>query len=183
MAETYLKLEDWSATKTKILADNTLQARSASSGRRMELELRNRLMLLTHPQIQLAAHGMTDERIAIAWLAAMKGSQFIFAFAANALRSKISQLDPVLRPSDYEAFFTDQSAVSSKVAALTTSSMIKIRSTVFTMACDAGLGRRMRNELQLQRPLIPTAVETAIIADSPQWLAGFLVPDEEKTFR
>jgi hypothetical protein len=145
----------------------------------MERELRQRLMHLTPAQLQLAAHGMSDERAAIAWLSAMKASGFIFAFAADVLRSKLALLDPILRASDYEAFLINQSAAHPEVASLTPTSRVKIRSVLFSMVCEAGMATRAKNELHLVRPLVPPAVHAAIVADSPRWLAGFLVPDAE----
>jgi hypothetical protein len=71
----------------------------------MERELRQRLMRLTSAEIHLAAYGIVEERTAIAWLAALKASSYIHAFASEVLRGKLSSLDPVLRASDYEAFW------------------------------------------------------------------------------
>jgi hypothetical protein len=63
---------DWARTKATVLERNALQARSASSGKRLESELRQRLQRLTAPQIQLLAQGTSDERRAMAWLAVLK---------------------------------------------------------------------------------------------------------------
>ena len=179
VAEAYGETKEWTAARSRVLAANSLQARSPSSARRMERELRQRLMHLTPAQLQLAAHGMSDERAAIAWLSAMKASGFIFAFAADVLRSKLALLDPILRASDYEAFLINQSAAHPEVASLTPTSRVKIRSVLFSMVCEAGMATRAKNDLHLVRPLVPPAVHTAIVADSPRWLAGFLVPDAE----
>jgi hypothetical protein len=179
VAQAYEETRDWKAAKTQVLAANSLQARSPASARRMERELRQRLMHLSPEQMSLAAQGMSDERTAIAWLAAMKASGFIFAFAADQLRGKLALLDPVLRASDYEAFLINQSAAHPEVALLTQTSRAKIRSVLFSMVCDAGMATRQGSELRIQRPWVPPAVHAAILADSPRWLAGFLVPDGE----
>jgi hypothetical protein len=179
VAEAYLQTASWDAAKTQVLAANSLQARSPASAIRMERELRQRLMHLTADQLSLAAHGMTDERIAISWLAAMKASGFIFTFAADLLRSKIALLDPVLRASDYEAFSINQIAAHPEVGMLSPLTRTKIRTVLFSMVCEAGIATRAGPELRLQRPLIPPAARTAILADSQRWLSGFLVPDQE----
>ncbi len=136
-------------------------------------------MRLTPKEIDLSAHGILEERTAIAWLAALKSSTYIFAFASEVLRGKLSSLDPVLRASDYESFFENQSAIHPGLHSLTVSSRSKVRSTLFTIVCEAGLGRRAGRELRIQRPILPPKVQLAILADSPRWLAGFLVPDSE----
>jgi len=179
MADAYLTCEDWDVAQKKVLAGNLLQARSPASARRMERELRQRLIHLTPAQIRLAAHGMTDERTAIGWLAAMKGSRFIYAFASDILRAKLALLDPVVRASDYEAFILNQIAAHPDLASLTASSRAKIRSVLFSMVREAGMGLPGRSELRVQRPLVPPAVLNAIRSDSKLWLAGFLVPDSE----
>ncbi len=179
VAEAYLQTSSWDAAKAQVISANSLQARSPSSALRMERELRQRLMHLTPEQLRLAAHGMTDERTAIAWLAAMKASGFIFAFAADVLRTKLALLDPVLRASDYEAFLIDQCAAHPEVGKLTPTTRTKIRSVLFSMVREAGIGAQSGRELRLQRPLIPPAVHAAILADSPRWLTGFLIPDQE----
>lgn len=179
LAEAYLKTGSWTSAKSWVLSTNALQARSPASAVRMERELRQRLMCLTPVQIELAAHGVSEERTAVAWLAAMKASSFIYAIAADVLRGKRSLLDPVLRASDYELFLSNQIAAHPEVAGLTPSSRSKIRSVLYSMLREAGIGLTAAGELRIQRPLVPPAVHAAIINDSPHWLAGFLVPDAE----
>jgi len=179
IAETFTRTGDWGATKERILATNALQARSPSSGIRMERELRQRLMHLTPGELDLAAHGNADERSAIAWLAALKSSSYIHSFAAEVLRGKLASFDPVLRASDYEAFVENQAAMHPEVRALTPSSQAKIRSVLMSMLCEAGIGQRLGRELRIGRPVLPASVYTTILQDSSSWLAGFLVPDAE----
>jgi len=145
----------------------------------MELELRKRLIHLTPVELQLAANGVMEERTAMAWLAALKSSTYIFSFAAEVLRGKLSSLDPVLRASDYETFFNNQSASHPEILATTVSTRAKVRSTLLKMVWEAGLGMRSGRELLIQRPMVVPSVHSAIIADSPRWLAGFLVPGSE----
>lgn len=179
IAEAYVATGSWTAAKARVLGTNSLQARSPSSAKRMECELRQRLMRLTPTQIDLAAHGIVEERTAIAWLAALKASSFIHAFASELLRGKLVSLDPVVRASDYETFFENQSAIHPEILGLTSSSRTKIRSVLLTMLREAGIGQREGRELRIHRPIVPVSVRAAIVADSPLWLAGFLVPDSE----
>lgn len=179
IAEAYLETFSWAEAKARVLSANALQSRSPASAKRMESELRQRLMRLTPSQIELAAHGNTEERSAIAWLAALKASRYIHAFAAETLRGKLSSLDPVLRASDYERFFENQSAMHPAVLALTPSSRAKVRTVLLTMLREAGIGLRAGRDLLIQRPVLPPSVYSAVLADSVDWLAGFLVPDSE----
>jgi hypothetical protein len=179
VAEAYLHTGSWEAAKARVLESNALQARSPSSAVRMERELRQRLRRLTPAEIDLAARGIAEERTAIAWLAALKSSRYIYAFASETLRGKLSALDPVLRASDYEAFFENQSAIHPEIRRLTAATRTKVRTMVLTMVREAGVGDRAGRELRIHRPLLPPAVHGAILDDSPHWLAGFLVSDSE----
>lgn len=179
IAEAYLQTGSWESAKEQVLSKNALQARSPSGAKRLERELRPRIMRLTPAEIELAAHGIVEERTAIAWLAALKASTFIHAFASEVLRGKLSSLDPVLRASDYEAFFENQSAVHPEILALTATSRTKVRNVLLTMLREAGIGQRSGRELRIHRPFVPPTVRAAILADSPHWFAGFLVSDSE----
>jgi hypothetical protein len=57
---------DWARTKAAVLGRNALQARSASSAKRLETELRQRLQCLTVPQLVLLAQCSSDQRSAMA---------------------------------------------------------------------------------------------------------------------
>lgn len=179
VAGAFLANGTWEAAKNQVLKANSLQARSPRSAKRLEGELRIRLRRLTPAQIHLAAAGNAEERVAIAWLAALKASSFIHGFASEVLRGKLSSLDPILRASDYETFFEDQGAIHPGIHSLTPSSRAKVRTVLLTMLREAGIAHRDGRNLRIQRPVISPAVLGAIVDDSPKWLAGFLVPDTE----
>lgn len=88
-----------------VLERNALQARSASSGKRLELELRQRLQQLQAAQLELLAKGTSDERSAMAWLAVLKRIPIAQELTRELLADKLSGLDPVLRRSDMTAFY------------------------------------------------------------------------------
>lgn len=179
VAEAFLETGSWAAARDQIIARNSLQLRSPASAVRMERELRQRLMHLTMAELTLAAQGNADERKAIAWLAAQKGSSFVYDFATDVLRGKLAALDPMLRASDYENFLTAQGAAHPEVLSLTPSSQTKIRSVLMTMLREAGIARNAGRNLHISRPVVPPSVYAAVLADAPHWLAGFLVPDSE----
>jgi hypothetical protein len=179
MAEHYLKTNDWPATRQWVLSTNALQCRSASSAVRLEVELRKRLNCLTPEQLGIMARATEDERIAMAWLAAMKQSVILFDFAAEVLREKLSLHDPVLRLSDYETFVDHQSAMHPALAGLSASSKYKIRQVHLKMLAEAGILQAGPGLGTIHRPVLSPGLFRVISADSPRWLAGFLVPDAE----
>jgi hypothetical protein len=170
---------DWARTKAAVLERNALQARSASSGKRLESELRQRLQGLTNPQLQLLAKGTSDERTAMAWLAVLKRIQIAADLASEVLMGKLSSLDPVLRRSDMAAFFEDRERDHPELAALAPSSQQKVRSALLQMVRDAGLlsGKAGKGGTlgTVQRPLLSPQVQELVASDDPALLAGFLL--------
>lgn len=113
---------DWGRTKTKVLERNALQARSASTGKRLESELRQRLQCLNTRQMELLAKGTSDERTAMAWLAVLKRIQIAADLSRQVLLAKLSSLDPVLRRSDMATFYEDCERDHPELTALAPSS-------------------------------------------------------------
>jgi hypothetical protein len=179
-AEIFLASDGWDAAKARILATNALQCRTATSAIRMEREMRQRLQLLTRPQLALLVEAPAEDRAAIAWLAACKHSAFVFDFAVMVLRDKLGVHDPVLRLSDYETFVELQSVSHLELGALTPSSKVKVRRVLFLMLTESGLiSPDTAATHRIHRPVLSPAVAQAIGADSPRWLAAFLVPESE----
>lgn len=170
---------DWSRTKAAVLERNALQARSASSGKRLESELRQRLQGLTIPQLQLLARGTSEERSAMAWLAVLKRIQIAADLSRDVLLEKLSSLDPVLRRSDMAAFYEDRERHHPELGALAPSSHQKVRSALLQMLRDAGLlaGKAGKGGTlgTVQRPLLSPQVQEVVTSDDPALLAGFLL--------
>ena len=162
-----------------MLERNALQARSASSGKRLESELRQRLQYLNARQMELLAKGTSDERTAMAWLAVLKRIQIAADLASEVLMGKLSSLDPVLRRSDMAAFYEDCERDHPELAALAPSSQQKVRSALLQMLRDAGLlsGKAGKGGTlgTVQRPLLTPQVQELVASDDPALLVGFLL--------
>lgn len=170
---------DWARTKAAVLERNALQARSASSGKRLESELRQRLQGLTNPQLQLLARGTSEERSAMAWLSVLKRIQIAADLTRDVLLQKLSSLDPVLRRSDVAAFYEERERDHPELAALAPSSQQKVRSALLQMLREAGLlaGKAGKGGTlgTVQRPLLSPQVQEMVASDDPALLVGFLV--------
>lgn len=178
-ADAYLACGTWTGARQQVLADNAFQSRSKKSLRRMEREIRLRLELLTKDQIALLAGGISEERAAIAWLAAIKYAALVREFAADVLRSKLADFDLVLRPSDYTNFIADRLPSHPELGKLTESSSRKVRNVLLLMLMEAGMIQKENRDRRITRPLQTQRVIDSIIADNAQFLAGFLWSDEE----
>jgi hypothetical protein len=170
---------DWARTKAAVLERNALQARSASSGKRLESELRQRLQCLNASQLQLLARGSSEERTAMAWLAVLKHIRIAADLTHQVLMGKLSGLDPVLRRSDMAAFYEDRERDHPELAALAPSSQQKVRSVLLQMLRDGGLlaGKAGKGGTlgTVQRPLLSPLVQEVVAGDDPALLAGFLL--------
>lgn len=170
---------DWGRTKTTVLERNALQARSASTGKRLESELRQRLQCLNARQMELLAKGTSDERIAMTWLAVLKRIQIAADLSRQVLLAKLSSLDPVLRRSDMATFYEDCERDHPELTALAPSSQQKLRSALLQMLRDAGLlaGKAGKGGTlgTVQRPVVSPQVQELVAGDNPALLAGFLL--------
>jgi len=180
VAEHYIAAgRDWNAARRSVIASNALQARSARSAKRLEIEIRRRLGALSEGQVTMLAGANAEDRAALAWLAVAKHVPFAFRFAADVLRDKLAEHDPVLRPSDYEGYVEAKSAAHPELVRLSPSSKGKIRQVLLNMLAEAGLVGKGRGEKRIHRPVLSPAVVQVITDDDPRWLAAFLVPESE----
>ncbi len=179
VAETFLSVGSWDLAKERILTTNALQVRTASSAIRLEREQRNRLSTLTRDQLDLLAHSHSEDRAAMAWLSIIKYSPFVFGFASEVLRAKLAAYDTGLRLSDYEDYSGLESVAHPALAALTDKSRAKLRQVLVRVLKEAGILGKGTDLGIVHRPVLSPAAVRAVSQDSPRWLAGFLVPDEE----
>lgn len=179
VADCYLNTGDWGTAKKRVLSENALQCRSSASSVRLERELRQRLQCLTEAEIVLLATSTSNERVLLAWLAAVKQSSFLFDFAAEELRFKLEMHDPVLRSSDYDRFVEEKSGPHPELSQLSESSSIKVRRVLLLMLREAGILHDGEDLGEIRRPVVPLAIAKAIRKDNARWLAAFLVPENE----
>ena len=179
IAQIHLEQGDWRKTRAAVLERNALQARSASTAKRLESELRQRLQQLNPSQLELLARGSSDERNAMAWLAVLKRIAIAFDLTRDVLARKLSSLDPVLRRSDVAGFYEACERAHPEVAALSASSQQKIRSTLLHMLRDAGLlaGKAGKGGTlgRVQRPLLSPRAHGLVEQEDPAFLGGFLL--------
>lgn len=178
-AQCYLSTGDWLLAKQQVLATNAFQVSNTNSAVRMEREIRQRISTLTHEQVEILVHATTEERTAMTWLAACKDIAFASDFTVEILREKWVAQDPVLRPSDYEEFIRLKSVSHAELSSLTEKSKQKVRQVLFHMLKEAGLLIKGEGWGTIQRPVLSTRVQRAIVMDDPRWLAVFLVTDAE----
>jgi len=180
-------LGDWSRTKAVVLERNALQTRSASTAKRLESELRQRLQRLTSPQLELLARGTSEERRAMAWLAVLKRIQIAADLTREVLMAKLGSQDPVLRRSDLELFFEGCERAHPELNRLAPSSQQKVRSALLQMLRDAGLlaGKAGKGGTlgTVQRASISPQAQDLVADDDPTLLECFLLSTRARRSR
>ena len=183
IARIYAEAGNWKQARVLVLERNALQTRSLSSAKRLESELRQRLRLLSEPQIRLLVEGSSDDRLAMAWLAALKRIEVAVELTRDLLLDKLQASDPVLRRSDMAGFYEACEQQHPELKTLSPSSEKKVRSALLSMVRDAGLleGKANRSGLlgTVQRPsLSPQAL--ALIGNDSDLRAGFLLKPKQR---
>ena len=168
IAETYLELRDWEATKEKVKSENLIQARTQSSIQRVYQELEPRLKELNIDQLELLVEGSYQEQRQLLWLAVCKRYTYIREFAIEVIHDKYLRLDYELTDFDYDAFFNRKADWHEELDQLTETTRKKIRTVIFRMLREAEiinqahiilptvLSRRMIETLE---PDAPTSYE------------------------
>ena len=178
IASIHLQEGDWARTRAAVLERNALQTRSASTAKRLESELRQRLQGLKPSQLELLAKGTSDDRSAMAWLAVFKRIEIAAELTREVLTAKLTSPDPVLRRSDMAAFYEATERLHPELTALAPTSQQKIRSALLQMLRDAGLlaGKAGKGGTlgTVQRPFLSPQVQERLLEDDPALLAGFL---------
>ncbi|MCP9915268.1 BrxA family protein [Cyanobium sp. ATX 6F1] len=179
IAKVHLQEGDWRKTKAAVLESNALQARSASTAKRLESELRQRLQTLTPAQMELLARGTSEERRAMAWLAVLKRIQLACDLVQEVLAKKLVGMDPVLRRSEMVAFYDLQERHHPELAKVAPSSQQKIRSTLLHMLREAGLlaGKSGKGGTlgMVQSSSLTAQAQQLVTEDDPALLGGFLL--------
>ncbi len=184
IARTYKEAGNWKQARGLVLERNALQTRSLASAKRLESELRQRLQLLSEPQLMLLAEGMSDDRLAMAWLAVLKRIELTVELTRDLLLNKIQGSDPVLRRSDMTGFYEVCEQQHPELQALSNSSEKKVRSTLLGMAREVGLlsGKANRSGLlgTVQRPSLSPQALAMIEENAPELRVGFLLKPKQK---
>lgn len=163
-ARLYLDLYDWTAVRAALNADNLLQARTASSAKRLGRELVQRLGELTDSELALLMDATAEERAQIMWVAACRRYRLIAEFAEEVLRERFLLMAPDLTPEHFEAFLRGKMLWHPELAELEESTLRKLRTTLFLMLRQAAfvtaegfivptvLSGRVREELVKRDP-------------------------------
>ncbi|WP_255122906.1 DUF1819 family protein [Rhodococcus sp. 14-2470-1b] len=139
VAAMYLDSGDWQATRTRVVDDNLLQARTTSSLIRLARETVQRLAALGDDEIELLVAGSPTEKHHLMWTAACRRYTLIGDFAEEVLRERFLLMTPTLDADHIDRFITGKSLWHPELDGLKPSTRQKLRQTLFRMLREAGL--------------------------------------------
>lgn len=138
-APLYLETRDWQEVRSRLAEDNLLQARTASSGRRLARETVQRLAVLADPELELLVGASPSERGLLLWVAACRRYAFIGEFAEEVVRERYLLLIPYAGYAEFDRFVSGKALWHPELAELKESTSKKLRATVFRMLTEADL--------------------------------------------
>lgn len=139
VAQIYLCYRDWPTTRARVVDENLLQARTASSLNRTARETVQRLAALDDNEVKLLVEGSPTEQHHLMWAAACRRYTLIGDFAEEVLRERFLLMTPTLDVDDFDRFITGKSLWHPELDGLKPSTRQKLQQTLFRMLREAGL--------------------------------------------
>lgn len=172
VAPIYLKTQDWREVRRLVQEDNLLQARTQTSNERRSRETVQRLQVLTDEELALLVDATSLERAHILWVAACRRYALIGEFAQEVLREKYLLLAGRIDHADFDAFLREKAVWHEELAQLRTTTLAKLRATLFRMLIEAGF---IDEEHRLLETLISGRTRDVLSSRSPSDLHFFPV--------
>ncbi len=135
----YLELGDWKAVGIEVCENNTLQARTISSLKRVSREIISRLKTLSPKEINLFMALSYQEQGYLLWLAVCRRYRFIADFAVEVVRERYLSLKTDLSYEDFDSFFNRKSEWHTKLDEIRPATRHKLRQVLFKMLREADL--------------------------------------------
>lgn len=135
----YERFGDWAAVRAALDAENKLQARTISSGRRLSREVVQRLAELANAELDLLLDGTSAERGQLMWVAACRRYRLLGEFAEEVLRERYLVLAQTVDHSDFDSFVRTKAMWHEELGELKDSTYRKLRSNVFLMMHELGV--------------------------------------------
>lgn len=162
-APVYLEVRDWGAVRSRVIEENLLQTRMASTAMRITRETIKRLAVLSGEEIELLVDSSPSERAVLLWIAACRQYAFIGEFAQEVVRERYLLMTPTLGYEQVDAFVNAKTLWHPELAQLKESTLKKLRQSLFTMLRQAGL----LSDGKIQPVVLSARVRDALDAWSP----------------
>ena len=156
LAECYAKEHDWAKVREIAVRDNLLQARRASSLKRIVSELVARLKTLRDDEIDFLVQADYPAREYMLWIAVCRCYAFIADFATEVVHHQFMSGKTSVTHEDYTVFFNAKLQWHPELDALTDSTRGKLRQVLFKMLRESGI-------LDARKDIIPVLPPQAFL--------------------
>lgn len=172
-----LVARDISSRSDQELVDE-LGSGKSSTGKRMLIEFKKRLSVLTPAQLEILVNGDLRCQRQVAFLSFCKCYSFVREFTVEVVRDKLLFFELKVTDADFYSFSKRKAENHPELEKVTEVTHNKIRQVVFKVLEEGGLIDTVRSRM-IQTQLVAPNLAKAVIADDPEWLKVFLLGDEE----
>jgi hypothetical protein len=177
LAPVYIEQHDWERVRDVGVKDNLLQTRTHTAGVRLVRETVQRLAVLADDEVDLLIEATVSERASLMWAAACRRYEFIGEFAEEVVRERFLLLTQTLEYQDFDNFVRAKALWHEELAAITDSTLQRLRRNVFKMLREADL---LSEYGQIMPAVLSERVASVLSAHSPSDLRCFPTQQTER---
>jgi len=160
VAVLYALHKNWDEVRSIVIAENSIQSRTANTLKRFTSEITSRLKTLSDHEISFLTEANYVEQGYMLWLALCRRYTFIADFAVDVIYRNFSSFKSTVDYEDYNAYFNNKAEWHSEVDGVAPATKRKLRQTIFQMMREAGLVDKNNAII----PVIPTPAFRDILA-------------------
>lgn len=176
LASLFLRLDDWNAVRKKVLEENALQARKASSAVRLTREIILRLQQLSGPEIRLLVEGSSQDQMGMLWIAICRRFSFIAEFMAEIVRERYLSFRNDLSYADFDGFVEFKSGRHTELQTISESTRSKLRQVLFKMLREVSL---LNKNNQITMPTMSSQIASALLSRNPAEIRYFPITEND----
>jgi hypothetical protein len=156
MAKLYSEDGNWPSVRSRVFEENTFQARTASTLKKLYGEISSRLKTLNNDEIKLLAIGTGREQRQLIWLAICQRHPLIRDFAVEVMSGLYDKAQFHLSRDDYNVFYNRLSEWNANLDQASPSTQSKARQVIFKMIRECGL-------ISEESEIIPQSVDSELL--------------------
>lgn len=150
VAESYNALRSWSDVRSKVLEDNSFQARTLSTLKKRYGEVSKRLKHLSDVEIELLADNNVFYTKPLVWLSICRHYSLIKDFALEVILPQYESAKFLIALEDFDAFFNRKAEWHQNLDEASKLTKVKVRQVLFLMLKECNLIDN-NNEIQYQQ--------------------------------
>lgn len=139
IAKIYNEIGDFKLVREKVVAENLLQYRTVSTGKRICHEVMSRLKTLNENEIRYLVGASDKDQAYLLWIAVCYRYRFIAEFAVEVLRERYMVLKSDLTYSDFDFYFDKKSEWHPELEKIRPATRKKLRQVLFRILREANL--------------------------------------------